>query len=50
MDKEYYQIEVNFEIAETSKNFEQGNIFLKSTFHSFREGANPLKLARTGYV
>ena len=50
MDQEYYQLEVVFEVAATSHNFERGNIFVQSKFESYKKGMKPLVVSRTGYL
>ena len=50
MDQEYYQLEVVFEVAASSHNFERGNIFIQSKFESYKKGMKPLVVTRTGYL
>ena len=50
MDQEYYQLEVVFEVAASSHNFERGNIFVQSKFESYKKGMKPLIVSRTGYL
>ena len=50
MDSEYYQIEVEFEVAMTLHNFERGNLYLQSKFKSYKKGSKPLTLARSGFL
>ena len=50
MDQEYYSIEVVFEIAITSHNFERGNVFVQSQFNSYKKGLKPLVVSRAGYL
>lgn len=50
MDGEYYQIEVVFEVAMSPQNFERGNLYLQSEFHSYKQGVKSLTIARSGYL
>mmetsp|Transcript_43559 Transcript_43559/g.57672 ORF Transcript_43559/g.57672 Transcript_43559/m.57672 type:complete len:169 (+) Transcript_43559:1142-1648(+) len=50
MDEEYYQIEVEFEVAMTMHNYERGNLYMQSQFNSYKQGAKPLTLARSGFL
>ena len=50
MDQEYYAIEIVFEVAITSHNFERGNVFVQSQFNSYKKGLKPLVVSRAGYL
>ena len=50
MDNEYYQIEVIFEVAMTLHNYERGNLYVQSEFHSYKQGVKSLTLARSGFL
>ena len=50
MDQETYQIELIFEVAQTSHNFARGNLFVQSEFKSFKKGKPSLTLARSGFL
>ena len=38
MDSEYYQIDIEFEIAVTMHNYERGNLYVQSEFASYKQG------------
>ena len=50
MDSEYYSIEVVFEVAMTRHNYERGNLYLQSEFHSYKQGVQNLTLSRSGFL
>jgi len=50
MDNEYYQVEVVFEVAMTVHNYERGNLYVQSEFHSYKQSVKPLTLARSGFL
>jgi hypothetical protein len=50
MDREYYQIEVLFQVADTEHNYEGGNLYLQSVFNSTKKSNPSLTLARYGYL
>ena len=50
MDSEYYQIDIEFEIAVTMHNYERGNLYVQSEFASYKQGVQPLTLARSGFL
>lgn len=50
MDDEYYQIEVEFEVATTMHNYERGNLYIQSELKSYKQGVPSLTLARSGFL
>ena len=50
MVKEYYSIEVEFDIAMTQHNYERGNLYVQSKLTSYRHKAKPLVVARSGFM
>lgn len=50
MDNEYYQIEAVFEVAMTEHNYERGNLYMQTEFHSYKQSMPKLTVARSGFL
>lgn len=50
MDKEFYNIEIEFTVQETQTNLEHGNMYLTSKVMSFNPGQLPVTFHRIGHV
>lgn len=50
MDNEYYNIEVVFEVVESSNNMNNGNIYLTSKITSYNPASNVVTFYRMGAI